>query len=115
MGDVTTLLQNSSISHLSEAEMRCPIYESPLPSALHFLLKIHALEDYSGQCVVKIDRDSFDKNYILEFQQHCSRDGVPLLHPVTKTPIQVHFVVQVSKGIQSATSANNITQATSSK
>jgi hypothetical protein len=73
-----------------------PAYVPPPAAPYHLLLKMHASDGLSGQCGVALPRAHFNNGDTLEFLEGLSRDGLPLLHPVTRAPVRVHFVLALS-------------------
>ena len=73
-----------------------PSYVPPPAAPYHLLLKMHASDGLSGQCGVALPRAHFNSGDTLEFLEGLSRDGLPLLHPVTRAPVRVHFVLALS-------------------
>lgn len=73
-----------------------PAYVPPPPAPYHLLLKMHASDGLSGQCGVALPRVHFNNGDTLEFLEGLSRDGLPLLHPATRAPVRVHFVLALS-------------------
>jgi len=109
LGNLPSARPRNSFSH-SGATSASNILPLPAPAPFHFLLKVHLADGVSGQCGVPLPRGHFDAGVTLEFLVPLSRDGVTLLHPQSKLPIRVHFVVQLSSALASQAQQQQRTQ-----
>jgi hypothetical protein len=84
-----------------EVDSTSSVQPLPLPTPFHLLLKVHLSDGSAGQCGVCLPRSSFEAGATLEFLEPLSRDGVALMHPQSKLPVRVHFLVELTSALAS--------------
>jgi hypothetical protein len=83
----------SSAPLQNESEFSC-VCSTPRPY-LHFLMKIHGMDDSSGQCSVRLDARHFRNGSRLDFCQPLSRHGMPLRDAITGKPLHARFALEL--------------------